>query len=245
MSIKMFFFRITNMLYSFGMLVSALFITWCLLSKVDFFYPALHQALDIQETVTKFGAKNKYKNGFEETTYVQHIQYFSDIVIAINDDGKGLRDITYPYKGKEVKLLRKPEVLHLEDVARLLNGLTYFTFSLIFLMVVILAYRYRFKIELPSVKHQVIQLIILVGSLTIISAVIGFKTVFYWLHTVSFPAENEWFFYYQDSLMTTMMKAPILFGPITAFIVTGACLLFVLLNLLINTTHRRLQTPAR
>lgn len=240
--VTMIFLRITNMLYSFGMLVSALFVVWCLLSKVDFFYPALHQWLDIQATVTEFGPENKYKKGFETTTPTQHIQYFSDIVISINNDGIGLGDITYPYQGKNITLLRKPEIIHLEDVARLLNGLTYFTLGMVLLMLLTLTHRYRVKTALPTVKHQVIQLVILVGSLTAVSAVIGFKAVFYWLHKVSFPAENEWFFYYQDSLMTTMMKAPILFAPITAFIVVGACLLFVLLNLLTNAIYKRLLT---
>ncbi len=240
MSIKIVFSKITNMLYSFGMLISALFITWCLLSRVDFFYPSLHQWLDIQSTVTEFGAENKYKKGFEKTTYPQHVQYFSDIVIAINNDGKGLNDITYPYNGRNINLLRKPEVLHLEDVARLLNGLTYFSYAMMLVMLLILIHRYRYKIELPSVKAQVVQLIVLVGTLTAVSGIIGFKAVFYWLHQVSFPAENEWFFYYQDSLMTTMMQAPTLFGPISAFIVVGACLLFVVLNLLITAGYKRL-----
>ncbi|MFN2223885.1 MAG: DUF1461 domain-containing protein, partial [Candidatus Promineifilaceae bacterium] len=30
------------------------------------------------------------------------------------------------------------------------------------------------------------------------------------------PPGHQWFFYYQDSLMTTMMKAPVLFAGIAA-----------------------------
>ncbi len=43
---------------------------------------------------------------------------------------------------------------------------------------------------------------------------IGPTKVFYWGHEVVFPENNQWFFYYEDSLMSTMMKAPALFGPI-------------------------------
>ncbi|MFT7095179.1 MAG: hypothetical protein ACJAV3_002995, partial [Alcanivorax sp.] len=44
-----------------------------------------------------------------------------------------------------------------------------------------------------------------------------------------FPAENEWFFYWQDSLMSTLMKAPVLFGGIAAAIAIGALLLIPVL----------------
>ena len=93
------------------MLTSALFITWCLLSRVDFLYPTFHQVLDINETVSKFGPKNRYRDGFETTTEDQHYVYFSDIVTAINNDGKGLSDIRYPYQGEKIPLLRKASSL--------------------------------------------------------------------------------------------------------------------------------------
>jgi hypothetical protein len=48
--------------------------------------------------------------------------------------------------------------------------------------------------------------------------IIGSKKVFYYLHTWIFPPEHPWFFYYQDSLMTTLMKAPDLFGLIAALL---------------------------
>lgn len=241
MPIKKLFTSLTNMLYGFGMLVSALFIAWCLLSRVDFLYPTFHQLLDIDETVSKFGPKNRYKDGFETTTSIQHYAYFSEIVTAINNDGKGLDDIHYPYQGTQVKLLRQAEILHLQDVALLLNKLSSFTFVMAFLMVLIVINRYRHKRKLPSVKKQFIQLIILIAVLTIVSAIVGFKEVFYWLHRVSFPENNEWFFYYQDSLMTTMMQAPTLFAPISVLIIICTCVCFVLLNLLMTTSHKYLS----
>ena len=45
---------------------------------------------------------------------------------------------------------------------------------------------------------------------------IGAKRVFYSLHDLIFPAEHQWFFYYQDSLMSTMMKAPDFFAYVAA-----------------------------
>jgi hypothetical protein len=50
--------------------------------------------------------------------------------------------------------------------------------------------------------------------------------VFYALHDWIFPPDRPWFFYYQDSLLTTMMKAPDLFGAIAAEILAVALLLY-------------------
>jgi hypothetical protein len=54
--------------------------------------------------------------------------------------------------------------------------------------------------------------------------------VFYGLHTWIFPPGHAWFFYYQDSLMTMMMKAPELFAYIalTLAVVSLACLMVML-----------------
>jgi hypothetical protein len=58
---------------------------------------------------------------------------------------------------------------------------------------------------------------------------IGPKTVFYTLHTWVFPAGHAWFFYYQDSLMTTLMQAPNLFAGIAAEVLLLTVTLFALL----------------
>tara|TARA_Y100000588_G_scaffold356149_1_gene412087 strand:- start:498 stop:764 length:267 start_codon:yes stop_codon:yes gene_type:complete len=47
---------------------------------------------------------------------------------------------------------------------------------------------------------------------------LGPKQVFYWFHIKVFPEGHQWFFYYQESLMSTLMKAPDLFGFIAVLI---------------------------
>jgi len=47
------------------------------------------------------------------------------------------------------------------------------------------------------------------------------------LHVLIFPADHQWFFYYQDSLMSTLMKAPDLFAGIAVQIVLLALALYV------------------
>ena len=58
---------------------------------------------------------------------------------------------------------------------------------------------------------------------------LGGKAVFYQLHIWIFPANHQWFFYYQDSLMSTMMKAPDLFAYIAISLSLLGLLFFVLL----------------
>jgi hypothetical protein len=55
---------------------------------------------------------------------------------------------------------------------------------------------------------------------------IGPRRVFYRMHEWVFPPENPWFFYYQDSLMSTMMKAPHLFGAIAPVLLALGLLLY-------------------
>ena len=62
---------------------------------------------------------------------------------------------------------------------------------------------------------------------------------FYALHEWIFPDNHQWFFYYQESLMTVLMKAPDLFGAISVLIALLAIPIYLLLNRLV------LMIPAR
>jgi len=232
------FYFFTNMLYSVGIFISALFITWWLLTAVDFLYPIFYHWLDIGSTISEFGPQNRYKDGFELTSYQQHVDYFARIVTAINNEGRGLSAISYPVDGHEVALLRDAEVRHLQDVADLLSGLFTVAWCVMALSLVLICAKWQYKSDIPDIKSQLKKLCILVLSAVVLCAAIGFKTVFYWLHDVTFPQENDWFFYYQDSLMTTMMQAPTLFAPISALFVIVVFLVFYLLNLLISFSVR-------
>jgi uncharacterized membrane protein len=73
---------------------------------------------------------------------------------------------------------------------------------------------------------------------------VGFREVFYAFHEAIFPPDHQWFFYYQDSLMSTMMKAPFLFGYIAAALVALALVyLWALFLLAVWATGRRSQPP--
>jgi len=231
----------SNTLYSLAMLITALLITWGILSKADFFYPIFYQWLDIGQTISEFGPQNRFKEGFETTVMEQHVNYFSQIVTAINNGGDGLAQISYPHLGQQVPLLRDAEVGHLQDVANLMSRLFMVGSGIFTVLIVVVAFKIKKGRRFLRLKTQVGQLIGFVVSVVAICWLIGFKTVFYWFHEVAFPTENEWFFYYQDSLMTTMMKAPLLFAPISGAIVILCCIVFVLLNWLVYIVNSRIN----
>lgn len=231
----------SNTLYSLAMLISALLITWGILSTADFFYPTFYQWLDIGQTIGEFGPQNRYKEGFETTIMAQHVEYFSQIVTAINNGGDGLAQISYPYLGQPIALLREAEVQHLQDVANLMSKLFIGGGTVFTGLLIVIGLKIKRGRQFSSIKAQLMQLIGFVIVLLITCWAIGFKTVFYWFHEVAFPTENDWFFYYQDSLMTTMMKAPTLFAPISAAMVILCCIVFVVLNWLVSILNSRIN----
>ena len=83
--------------------------------------------------------------------------------------------------------------------------------------------------------------IVLIG---LIITAIGPKDVFYKMHTLIFPSGHQWFFYYQDSLMTTLMKAPDLFAAIAVeWLLLTMIILALLLALLARLVPARPPNP--
>ncbi|MCB1808001.1 MAG: DUF1461 domain-containing protein, partial [Candidatus Competibacteraceae bacterium] len=67
----------------------------------------------------------------------------------------------------------------------------------------------------PSPRRVVLSSLAVLVLLGIGVVLMGPVRVFYQLHIWIFPPGHPWFFYYQDSLMTTLLKAPDIFAPIT------------------------------
>jgi len=210
---------------------TALFIAWHALSSVNFLYPMWHKALDIGETVRVYAPQNRYRHGFERTTNTEHARLFAAILHAVENGGHGLENLRYrDAAGKPIDvLLTAPEIVHLRDVARLVHAFQLFgwTCSLIFVAAGI---SLRIK---PAPRPPLKKMLVYFAAATLLGIVvilaIGAKTVFYKLHTWIFPPGHQWFFYYQDSLMTTLMKAPVLFAGIAAEWLVLTIALFVAL----------------
>ena len=228
-------YKLHAILFSLCLLIGSLFISWLVLAQTNFAYPALYSLMNIDQHINKYGPQNRYRNHFETTDQPEHIRLFSEIVTAIHDDGNGLSGITYHSPdGQPINLLlRNAEVIHLQDVAHIINYFYLASFIAIILTLTLIAgFKYK-HIKLPSLKQQALGILIF-SIITFFSVlIIGPVKVFYALHVWIFPDNHQWFFYYQESLMTVLMKAPDLFGAISILIAILGIVIYLVLNRII------------
>lgn len=220
-------------LYAFTALITAFMLGWVLLVSINFGYGMWHDLIGIDDNIERFGPENRYREGFADTDRAQRIALFGQIVDSVIQRGEGLEAITYttPRSPQGIPLLRDAEIVHLQDVANLIahwhrfGGIT----ALVWLLLsAVLWYRRRTLAPLSGIAFGYGALALVLGlALTIF----GFEKVFYQLHIWVFPKDHPWFFYYQDSLMSTMMKAPDLFMYIAlswaAIAIPGFCGLYL------------------
>lgn len=214
-------------LHIVALLIASFWIAWWMLTPVNFGYRIGYHLLHINLHISEFAPQNLYKRGYENTTDAERFDHFEAIVNSINHGGTGLESITYTKSPSAAeRLLTDAEVTHLKDVSALVEQFQEAgPIALIIWLSTFLWAKFR-RYQLPSTSRMSMG-----GAGILIAAGIGlFMTgptrVFYWLHTHIFPADHQWFFYYQESLMTTLMKAPDLFGFITAiWVALGVCLM--------------------
>lgn len=204
--------------------LAALYISWRILAAVDFLYPVLYEAIDIGPHIDTYGPENRYKRDFELTTAAERQALFAAIGEAIRDQGRGLEGLTYrDAQGNELGvLLRAPEIIHLRDVGRLVRILEIAGLLCMALISFHLVLMRRRGLCVPSSGKMLAYTGGGVLALTAIVIAIGPVEVFYAFHRWIFPSENQWFFYYQESLMSTLMKAPDIFGYIAIALVVLA-----------------------
>lgn len=209
-----------------AMAVMALFVAWHALAAVDFGYSAWYDLLAIDETIETHGPENTTRPGFQHTDRAERERVFGAIVDAVHDDGRGLGGLVYRDADGRIlgPLLTEDEIIHLQDVAHLVN-----VFSragwLAAGLVVVLAGTAAVRREVPpDGRRMALVSGVTLACLALAVLVVGPERVFYWFHVLVFPPENEWFFNYQDSLMSMMMQAPNLFAPITVALVLLAAI---------------------
>ncbi len=204
-------------LYSLGSLLICLWLAWQLSAQVNFLYPLWYSTLKIDQTIEQTVPNHLYKREFVATDVEEHHRLFAEMVTAIQNNGRGLKEIHFfTPSGKSLgPLLTESEITHLQDVADLLNILGWFCLVMLVFCLVVLAAIIIFRMAMPSTKKLIISMLSLVVATVILIVVIGAKKFFYWLHTVVFPENHQWFFYYEESLMSMLMKAPDLFAPIS------------------------------
>ncbi|MEE9325745.1 MAG: DUF1461 domain-containing protein [Cocleimonas sp.] len=192
-------------------------VSWWVLTKVDFFYPTLHDVINIDEHIKKYGPRNQMDRlDFEISDKQTRVELFHGIVEAIQNKGEGLEQLSYQNKQKQsVQLLTNAEIIHLQDVANLLDTLKSVVIGAVLLWLVLILFIFFRRLKTPSTKQLLLNsmLILLICSGILL---LGPEKIFNQLHIWIFPDNHQWFFYYEDSLMSTMMKAPDLFGYIAA-----------------------------
>ena len=217
-------------MYSLGSLLVCVWMAWHLTAQANFFYPTWYSVLDINQTIEQTMPKHLYKKNFVVTDQEEHFRLFAEIVNAIQNRGRGLEEIVYysPQGNLLGQLLTENEIIHLQDVANLVNLLGWYSIAFILMCLIILSACIFFRIRMPAFKQLCYSMIatVLVCSLSIL--MIGAKQFFYWLHTVVFPKNHQWFFYYEESLMSTLMKAPDLFAPISVLIIVVGMIIWII-----------------
>jgi hypothetical protein len=223
---------LVTVLYSLSTLVVAFSISWVLLFNINFAYSGFHDVLEISKVIEQYGPLNRHRNDFELTDKTEHQRLFAAINKAVHHQGEGLSEIVYLKPDAQVidSLLHQTEIIHLQDVANLLDQLKVLSYLVVFFWgIVLLLYRFT-PLVMPGFKQQLLGIISLILVFGLLVGVAGPVDVFYALHEWVFPSGHQWFFYYEDSLMSTLMKAPDLFGVISLLLSAVAVVIFALLN---------------
>ena len=207
-------------------------VSWWGMAKADFFYSSLHDIIAIDSHIQRYAPRNSFKKTeFEKTTKEQRVALFHDVVKAIHNKGNGLESLAYTRvsNNEKVALFTEAEVIHLKDVANLLEKIKPVILGIIFIWLASMIWILGKRIKLASVQRLSSLALVLIGLVVIVLS-FGPEKVFNQLHIWAFPDNHQWFFYYEDSLMSTMMKAPHLFAYIS--VIWGLLSVFLTIILL-------------
>lgn len=208
-----------------ALLIGCLGMSWMLQASLDYSYAFWYPILDIGGHIDRYGPQNHYIQGLELLSAAEHVRLFAEISRAVHDHGDGLTTIAFEIQGKPQALLREPEVLHLQDVAKLIDVVRWLVQGAVVLGVGGLYW--LLPGGRPQLRWQVRLMVFLAAGIALVCILVGPKKLFYLFHVWVFPPGHPWFFYYQDSLMSTLMKAPDLFAGIAVAILVPGVLLFV------------------
>lgn len=237
--------KILRLLLSVGFsttsLILAFTMSWLILSSQNFLYPIWHDVAGIGVGIDKFGPKNRFKTGFGDTSAEQRADLFKQINKSVHNHGDGLATIRYETpssKGPQL-LLREPEIAHLQDVANLIDILKFIVLINALLWLGLAYFVLKVKSRLLTWFSQFAGVSAFLLTVGLCVFAVGPVKVFNQLHIWIFPKDNQWFFYYQESLMSTLMLAPTLFGWIAAALVTLALPLFAVLIFITLNIEKR------
>ena len=217
---------------------------WMVNAKLGYGYSWLYGFYDTKQHIALYAPQNRYRTGFELTSNTVHKAVFQEIVESVHTNGEGLADISYYYAGKEFPLLHDAEIVHLQDVANLINAIHFIAAMcfVLFLIFLVSEYRYRSKGSpngSASIKGLLSVCLMILVLIVLAFLIFGAKAIFYQMHILIFPEDHQWFFYYQDSLMSTLMKAPDLFAGISLQIVFVGLVAYATMLLVLKRVFKK------
>lgn len=219
-----------QVLFILSLTISAFTLAWHSLRVADFAYPMLYEIMSIDEHIAKWGPRNRFRDGFETTEREQHFAYFAAITEAVHNQGEGLESLRYrDGHGTPHPLLRHSEIIHLRSVARLIDILYMAGWIALGTMLLTGAALRAMKRPVPPLSRIFLWTGIATAGAAVITLFVGPTRVFYTAHHWVFPPGEQWYFTYPESLMTTMMKAPDLFGGIAVLLLAATLFYFGLL----------------
>jgi hypothetical protein len=208
-------------------LIVSFFLSWKALSSQNFLYEFWYDNTKLEKFIDFYAPLNRFKPEFSETSREERIRLFSETVKSINNHGEGLADISfYNPEGDFLGLLYQPaELEHLFLVSKLVNFLNVLAIVCMILLFIIITTLNYYKCYLKDIKYILASYSFLLTIPTLLIFIAKPVNVFSYLHETFFPEGHQWFFYYQDSLMTTLMMAPELFAYFSVIWITCSLLL--------------------
>ncbi|USF86933.1 DUF1461 domain-containing protein [Candidatus Endoriftia persephone] len=235
--------RLLGIALALALFLVASLLAWRALAAADFLFPLWYDWMGIDQTIQVYAPQNRFRHGFETTEKRERLRLFSAIVTAIHRQGAGLGALRYHARDGQPlgHFLTPPEQQHLVDVARLIDRYQQLAWGSAGLSLLLLLALRRGRWRLPGGQQLLLGWLTLLLTLALLILAMGAERLFYLLHEWVFPAGHQWFFYYQDSLMSMLMQAPNLF----AYIAVVWLLLSLLAYLLLLWLARRLLAPTQ
>ena len=228
---------------TFALIISCLYISWQILSQANFLYDQIYDHNDLENHINEYAALNRNgKESFALTDKAERVQIFNDIAREINTGGEGLATISFVGTGeaRRTPFLISEERDHLRDVANLVTGLKPVGALLASALIAFYGFCWYYKVSRyqyfwrPSgVFVSLFQIAAVAALCVAITFALGPQQTFYLLHDWAFSDKAQWYFYFEDSLMTTLMPE-VVFGNIAALIAVLTIFNWLLINFILR-----------
>ena len=226
-----------------ALLVSCLYVSWQVLSQANFLYDQIYEYNNLEAHVNEFAPLNRNdKESFALTSKTERVRVFNDIVREINTGGGGLGSITFTPQGADAAttFLIEAERDHLQDVANLVSGLKPIGAVIASLLMAFYGFCWYYKVSRylyfwrpSSIFASLFQIGAVAALCVAITYAIGPQQTFYLLHEWAFSDKAQWYFYFQDSLMTTLMPE-VVFSNIAIMIGAITITIWLITNMIIR-----------